>query len=348
MVLTSVLRYLFASVLLVAGFGPSGVFIGFGLGDSLMAVAANVSSYRVVEAAKRSPVPFGPVASYMASVFVASIIGFAVTQTDKLLAFFSQGLGNLALYNVAAVGAALASFAPNAATNVLVPALSAYDSAEKKRETLRNYTRYITLAAAPMGFGLAAVSPFLLRVFGDAYAGAAPLLAAISVSIALTSVTSVYSSILLVDDRAHHFTISSIAALLVLVAVAVASVPSLGLIGIALGRSAMLFVMLGLVVLFVRRSGMLVYDRKAILDSVSSSFLMAIFIFLVLEYAQSALSLSRAGSVAASVIMVIPGLLVYLSAMRRLQAFSGADVEFIASLLPPWARWLGWLFRKFT
>ncbi|MDV3244873.1 MAG: polysaccharide biosynthesis C-terminal domain-containing protein [Nitrososphaerales archaeon] len=346
MVASSVLRYLFASLLLVGGFGPSGVFIGFAVGDSSMALVANGSSFRFVEQAKRTAASMRPVFAYMASVFVAALIGLGVSQTDKLLAFFSQGLGNLALYNIASVGAAVASFAPNAATNVLVPALSSYGSADKKRETVRSYTRYITLTAAPMGFGLAAVSPFLLRVFGDAYVPAAPLMATISLSIALTAVTSVYSSILLVEDRAHHFTISSVAALGGLVAVALLAVPEVGLLGIALGRSAMLFIMLGLVILFVRRSGMLVLDSGAVTRSVAASALMAVFVFAALDYSTKTLALNRAGTVAATLVMIPIGLTVYLLVMKWLKAFTRADLDFIETLLPDGLHWLARLVRR--
>ncbi|MDG6900912.1 MAG: polysaccharide biosynthesis C-terminal domain-containing protein [Nitrososphaerota archaeon] len=346
MVTSSVLRYLFASILLIGGYGPSGVFIGFLLGDLTMALIANGTSFRIVQAAARSSMPLRPVASYMASVFVAAIVGLGVSQTDKLLAFFSQGLGNLALYNVAAVGAALASFAPNAATNVLVPALSGYDSADKKRQTLKNYTRYITLAASPMGFGLAAVSPFLLRIFGDSYVAGAPLMAAISLSIALTAVTSVYASILLVDDRAHHFTLSSMVGLAVLVVIALTTVPYLGLMGIALGRSAMLFVMLGLIAFFVRRVGMLVVDWPALAKSMGSSALMAVVVFAVLELSTQMLPLGRAGTVAATVVMIPVGLSVYVVAMRLLHAFTKSDVDFVETLLPSWMRWFASFARR--
>ncbi|MDV3293881.1 MAG: polysaccharide biosynthesis C-terminal domain-containing protein [Nitrososphaerales archaeon] len=346
MVVSSVLRYLFASILLLGGYGPSGVFIGFALGDSVMAFVANASSFRVVEFAKRGAAGMRPVIAYMASVFVAALSGLAVSQTDKLLAFFSQGLGNLALYNVAAAGAALASFAPNAATNVLVPALSGYGTADKRRETLRSYTQYITLTAAPMGFGLAAVSPFLLRVFGDAYVPAAPLMTIISFSIAITAITSVYSSILLVEDRAHDFTISSVVALGGLVIVALLSVPELGLLGIALGRSAMLFIMLGLVAIFVRRLGMLVLDSRAFVKSIAASSLMAALIYLALSYSTQALALGRFATVAATFVMALVGLTVYLLVMKLMKAFTKADVDFIEMLLPDGLHWLAHLIRR--
>ncbi|MDV3277436.1 MAG: polysaccharide biosynthesis C-terminal domain-containing protein [Nitrososphaerales archaeon] len=347
MVASAVIRYVFASALLVLGFGPAGVFMGFAVGDAVMAALANFYSYRVVEHARIEGASLKPVFAYMTSVFFAAAMGFAVSQTDKLLAFFQQGLGNLALYNIAAVGAAVASFAPNAATNVLVPALSGQGSLdEQKRATLRTYTRYVTLTAAPMGFGLAAVSPFLLRVFGDAYVSAAPLMAAISLSIALTAITSVYSSSLLVDDRAHHFTVSSLAALVGLVVVAVLTVPALGLMGIALGRSAMLFIMLGSVAYFVRRRRMLVLDVAAYLKSIAASGIMAVFVFVALDSAEMMFAFGRVETVVAAAVMMPVGLVFYLGVMRWLKAFSLADVDFIEVLLPSWLRWFTRLARR--
>jgi len=347
MMTSSTLRYVIASSLLIAGLGPTGVFIGFAFGDSLMAVWANVSVARAAKHEAGAGGTLRPVFGYMASVFVAALIGFGVSQTDKLLAFFQQGLGNLAIYNVAAVGAAVTSFAPNAATNVLVPALSGYgDSVEKKRETLRTYSRYISLTAAPMGFGLAAVSPFLLRVFGDAYVASAPLLAVISVSIALTAIASVYASSLLVEDRAHHFTISNVLALFCLFAVAVVSVPRLGLMGIAIGRAAMSLAMLALVALFVRRFGMLLLDAGAYWKSLAASILMAVIVYGSLAIAAEFLPLGRAGSVGAAVLMMPVGLSIYLILMKKFRAFDWSDLAFVEGIMPKSMRWLARLFGR--
>ena len=197
-----------------------------------------------------------------------------------------------------------------------------------------------------MGFELAAISPFLLRVFGDAYAQAAPLMAAISISISLTAVTSVYASILLVDDRAHHFALSSLAALLGLVAVALATVPSLHLFGVALGRSAMLFIMLGAVAFFVRKQGLLVLDSMAYVKSVLASSAMAALTYGALVSAGALFPLGRAGAVGLSVAMMPVGLAFYLLAMKWLKAFNTSDVEFIEAIFPSWLRWFAILARK--
>jgi len=344
---SSALRYAAAAVLLVSGAGPSGVFIGFAGGDILLAVLGNASTFRAVGYLHPGGVDMKPVRRYMASVFFAAVVGLAVSQTDKLLAFFQQGLFNLAFYNVATVGAAVASFAPSAATNVLVPALSSYgDDAEKKRSMIKKYTRYITLTAMPMGFGLAALSPFLLRVFGDEYASAAPILSIISISIGLSSITAVYASSLLVDDRAHHFTLSSVLALAGLVVVAVLTVPVLGLRGVALGRGVMLFIMLGAVAFFVRRGGMLVLDTEAYAKSLGASAVMAAFIYGTLSLVQQTGFGSRVVSVVGSILMIPLGFAAYLVVMKVIKGFNQTDMDFIDALLPAWLRVLSKLARR--
>jgi O-antigen/teichoic acid export membrane protein len=231
-IVSSTLRYAFASALLLAGQGPSGVFIGFALGDSVLAIAANAESYRAIRALGGAKGSMRPVLKYMVSVFFAALMGLAVSQTDRFLAFLRLGLPSLAVYNIATVGAAVASFAPAAATNVLVPALSGFGKDEgRKLEMLRVYTRHISLSAVPIGFALAAVSPFLLRLFGDQYAQGALVMAIIAISISFTAISSVYSSSLLVDDKAHHFTFSNLLGLVALVVVAVVTVPALGFVG---------------------------------------------------------------------------------------------------------------------
>ncbi|MBI3841428.1 MAG: polysaccharide biosynthesis protein [Thaumarchaeota archaeon] len=343
---SSLARYACAAALLLLGAGPPGVFMGFVVGDALLAMFANAS---VSGALRHLPGPslgLGQVRSYMASVFFAALMGLAVSQTDKLLAFFQQGLGDLAIYNVATVGAAVASFAPSAATNVLVPALSSYADEAKKRSMLRLYTRYISLTAVPMGFGLAAVSPFLLRLFGDAYVSGWPLLSVVAISISFSSIAAVYSSSLLVEDRAHHFTLSSLAALVVLVSVSVFAVPYVGLFGIALGRAGMMLAMLVAVAFFVHRSGMLVLDVAAYAKSLVASAAMGAVVFGVLYLGQGVGLATRAASVGAALLMMPAGLVIYLLIMKALRGFSQSDMDFIDTLLPSSLRFVSKLARR--
>ena len=344
-VLSVVLRYAFASALLLAKWGPQGVFIGFALGDLVLALGANAQALKLTS----NPVnrgSMGPVMKYMTSVFFAALMGLAISQTDKLLAYLKLGLPDLAVYTIATTGAAVASFAPSAATNVLVPALSNYGNDQaKKLELLRVYTRHISLSAIPIGFELAAVSPFLLRVFGDAYAEGAEVMAVTAISISFTAIASVYASILLVDDKAHHFTLSNLLGLGALVGVAVFAVPAYGFFGIALGRSAMLFTMTGAVSYFVWRSKMLVLDKEAYVKSLAASILTSILMFSVLSLGDN-LNLGRYLLIGSSIAMIPLGFAYYLLIMKLFRAYTEEDMDFIDTLLPKWLTVLSKLARR--
>ena len=352
-IVASTLRYLFASVFVLDGLGAAWIFIGFTIGDLTLAVAANVRAFRDLRDGKGGGPPMGTVSKYMVSVFVAALVGLAVSQSDKFLVYLQLKLSDLAIYNVATVGAAVASFIPNSVTNVLVPSLAAQgENEETKRDLLRSYSRHVNLTALPVGFELAAVSPFLLRIFdltvnsGDPYAaGGAPVMALIAISISFSAVSAVFSSSLLVDDRAHHFTISNILGLVGLVLVALATVPSLGSLGIALGRSAMLFIILAATMFFVWRSGRLAFDLPTYAKSVGASSLAAFTVFLVLA-GLNIFILSRTIMVLASVLMLPAGFMLYLAAMKALRAYKEEDVQFLDSLLPKRLRLFSRLARK--
>lgn len=352
-IVSSALRYLFASTFVLAGLGAAWIFIGFAIGDLSLAAAANARVFRDLRAGDGGGLAMRTVLKYMISVFVAALVGLAVSQSDKILVYLRLNLSDLAVYNIAAVGAAVASFIPNSVTNVLVPALASQgDSEDSKLELLRSYSRHVNLTALPIGFELAAVSPFLLRIFdltsksGNPYAqGGAPVMALIAVSISFTAVSAVFSSSLLVDDRAHHFTISNVIGLVGLVLVALVTVPSLGFLGIALGRSAMLFIILGATMYFVWRSGRLALDIPTYAKSVGASGVAAAMVFVILT-GLDAFGVSRSGIVLVSLAMLPVGFVFYLVVMKILRAYKEEDMEFLDSLLPRRLRFFSRLARK--
>jgi O-antigen/teichoic acid export membrane protein len=352
-IVSSALRYLFASAFVLDGLGPAWIFIGFALGDLFLAAAANLRAFGELRHGAEVSTPFRTVFKYMASVFVAALVGLAVGQSDKLLVYVQTDSVHLAVYNVATVGAAVASFIPNSVTNVLVPSLAAQgDNVSAKRDLLRSYSRHVNLTALPVGFEIAAVSPFLLKVFelvgnpNVPYAqGGAPIMALIAVSISFTAVSAVFSSSLLVDDRAHHFTMSNLLGLAGLVLVALMTVPTIGFLGIALGRSAMQFIILGTTMYFVWRSGRLTLDSVTYAKSVAASGIAALFVFGFL-YILNGYVLSRTAIVVASLVMLPVGFLLYLVAMKVFRAYKEEDMQFLDSLLPRRLRFFSRLARK--
>jgi len=349
LVISSFLRYGAASALLLQGYGIPGVFAGFTLGDLSLALAANFFAVREMKGSKDGALDFRLLAGYMASVMVAAFIGFGVAQVDKLLAFFQRGFSNLGVYNVASVGAAIAAFAPAAVTNVMVPALGLLktDDAPRRRELMKNYTRYIVLVAAPMGIGLSAISPFLLRLFGDQYLVAALLIAVIATSVAFTSVGSVYAADLLASSDAYLFSVGNVLGLTILVALALALVPIFGLLGVALARSAMLILTLLSFAVFVRRRGDLVLDASALAKSGLASSVMGVITYTILYATTNFLLTGRALTVLASVFMIPVGFFIYLYLMKLLRAFGASDLQFLRMLLPRPLRWIAEFAKLF-
>jgi hypothetical protein len=126
-----------------------------------------------------------------------------------------------------------------------------------------------------------------------------------------------------------------------LVLVAVLTVPSQGILGVAYARGTMLVISAALTAYFVWRSGRLVLDGGAYLRSLASSAIMAVVVFAILTLAGEA-GLGRLGLVLASLVMIPVGFGIYLVGMKLLRAYSEEDMDFLETLLP---RWLGALAR---
>jgi O-antigen/teichoic acid export membrane protein len=170
-------------------------------------------------------------------------------------------------------------------------------------------------------------------------------MAVIAISISFTAVTAVYSSTLLVDDRAHHFTLSNLLGLAALIGIAVLTVPTLGFLGIALGRGAMLFISFAAVAYFARKLGRLVLDARAYVKSLLASALMAGVVYALLCLASS-FGLGRFTLVGASILMIPVGFSLYVLTMKLMRAYTEEDMDFIDSLLPSYLRRLSKLARK--
>lgn len=332
----ALVRYSAASLLLVLGWGPSGVFIGFSAGDLVLALSSTFLASRWIPSTGERRIDGRAVSTYMVSILASSLIGYGVSQTDRLLAFLQRGFSDLALYNAASVGGAVAAFAPAAVTNVLVPILSALreEDYSQKREILRNYTRYVSLVSFPMGFGLAAIAPSILRLFGEKYASATPIVAVIGISISLTAVSSVYSSSLLASGKTYNFLVANCIALVSLVSVSFVLVPIAGLLGVALARAGMFIVAAAAFAFFARAIGEFVIDLKGYLKALASAAVTGGVVYALLAVASATLVHTRSGVVILGIGLIPVGVVLYLLTLKLLRAFSERDMEFAERLLP--------------
>lgn len=332
---SAALRYTASSLLLLDKVGPAGVFQGFIVGDLFLTVAGLALAARALPNTG-SPALGRSIAPYMVSVMLSGLIGFGVSQSDRLLAFVQTGLVNLSVYNIAAVAASVAAFAPIAVTNALLPTmatLTGSDAHPARTKLMRDYTRYVSLVALPAGFGLAALSPLLLIVFGAQYTSGGSLVAVMSLAIGLTAVSSVYASDLLATGRTSLFLLANALGLATLVILSYLLVPTFGLLGIAYARSFMLAVSLLAFCFFLRNSRELVLDSVGYAKSLLSSVAMFAIVYGTVE-AVSPHILSRGEHVVFSIAMIPFGAVIFLLVMKLTRAFTSDDFDFLSRLLP--------------
>jgi O-antigen/teichoic acid export membrane protein len=328
----AIARYAMASILLVP-YAIFGVLVGWIIGDGVvLLVALRESIRRVRRGLGSSAFAFAELWRYSIYTLFSALIGYAVTQADKIFTLASQGLSELAIYNVAIVAASFTGFAPYALLTVLLPALAALHSRRRRKQMhqmIRSYTRYVSIIVLPIAFGFASVAEIALRIFGPEYPGGLVPTIIVSVATGLTAIGAVYASALLALGELKWYTAANLLGLGALFAVSALFTSVLGLAGPALGRGALMAIAAIVYAIALKRSGFLELDTRAFLSATGSSALMAVVVFSALATAHSfLLKLTYLPA------LIILGAAIYLSCLRLLRLLTPTDLEFARGITP--------------
>jgi O-antigen/teichoic acid export membrane protein len=328
----SVARYALASILLIP-YSIFGVLLGWIMGDTVVLVIAFRKSIHQVRGGSGSR-NFSLVNLWRYSLYTlfSALIGFAVTQADKIFTLASKGLPELAIYNVAIVAASFAGFAPYALLTVLLPALSALHSTgetRKMHEMIRNYTRYVSIVVLPIAVGFASVAEIALRIFGPDYVSGLVPTMIVSVATGLTAIGAVYAGALLAAGELRWYTAANLLGLGGLFAVSALLTSSLGLAGPALGRATLMAVAAFVYAVAMWRNGFLELDVRAYLSALGGSALMGIAVFGALATVHSFLL-----KLALLPVLIVVGAIIYFGSLRLLRLLTVSDLEFALGILP--------------
>jgi O-antigen/teichoic acid export membrane protein len=328
----AIARYAIASILLVQ-YAIFGVLVGWIIGDSLiLLIALRESIRRVRRGSGSSSFAFVELWRYSIYTLFSALIGYAVTQADKIFTLASQGLSELAIYNVAIVAASFTGFAPYALLTVLLPALAALHARGQKKkmhEMIRSYTRYVSIIVLPIAFGFASVAAIALRIFGPDYLSGFVPTVIVSIATGLTAIGAVYASALLALGELRWYTVANILGLGGLFAVSALLTGPLGLAGPALGRAALMAIAALVYAVALGRSRFLELDTRAFLSATGSSALMAVVVFGALATAHSFfLQLAYLPA------LIVLGAAIYLGCLRLLRLLTATDLEFARGITP--------------
>lgn len=332
LILWSAVRYSLASILLLT-YSITGVLIGWIIGDAVFLAFALRKSIRVLPGGRgKRGFSLSDLMRYSIYTLLSAIMGFAISQADKIFTLARQGLPELAVYNVAIVAASFSAFAPYALLTVLLPALSSLYAARKKqqmREMIGDYTRYVSLIVIPIAIGFASITQVALRIFGPEYVSGLVPSVVVSVATGLTAVGAVYAAALLALGELRWFTAANILGLLGLLIVSYVLTPLVGLAGPAFGRAALMTLVAVVYGFSLARKGFFEMDLGAFITASAGSAIMGVVVFFVLSLPQS-----FPAKLALLPVMILLGAGIYLGSLRVLHVLTVRDLEFIQDLMP--------------
>ena len=332
MILWSVLRYGFASALLLH-YAIAGVLIGWIVGDGLLFLLALRRTLIDLHAETgEAGFSFKDFLRYSSYTLLSALLGYGINQADKIFTLAEQGLAHLAVYNVAIVASNFVGLAPYALTMVLLPTLStlyASKQTDEMGQMVRQYSRYISIIVIPIAVEYAAITGVALRVFGSAYLSGLVPSVIVSVTSGLTAVGAVYAAVLLAVGKLRWYTVANVLGIVGLSIVAYVTTPFVGISGPALGRASLVAVAAILYAYAARRSGFFELDVRAFASAALSSVPTGVVVFLILSFFHS-----LAVQLAILPVVIIIGGLLYLGALRALTLLTVQDFEFIRQMAP--------------
>jgi len=326
-----ILRFGLAALFVLFGFKVAGAVIGYIIGDaSLILLAAPLLLSKLKGKSQR--IEMGAVTKFSVPLLVSALIVFGVSQIDRIFALFRLGLPELGIYTVAVAAATIGAYAPNAFNTALVPVLSSMlakrDSSSFKTIS-KVYTRYVSLLGIPAAVMIAALALPLTRLFGPDYSSSALPAAIISVAVAFTSFTSVHNAQLIAANRVRWVMLANIIGLFVFTVFLTALLPISDFVGAALARAMMIFVVAAVIVYSSHKLGYFVLDAKALVSAGSASIVMGVVLAVL-----SSMIGGYVRQLAALVILVPTGAVIYIALLRILKAFTVDDLTFLHRLLP--------------
>jgi O-antigen/teichoic acid export membrane protein len=335
-VFAQALRVAISVVLLVMGYALIGVVWGF--------IAMNVSSLFIFMYLVRSNLKVSidsavtsRLLKYSSPLLLANLANFLSGQADLLVLMIVMIPVVVGVYQVAVtVSGLLGAILVTTITATIQPVAAKRFGFSGKcalESVLAKTSRYLVFVYVPAAFGLAALAGTAINLMaGQPYLEATTPLAVIS----LASIASALTIIPIIGLQTVGDTGSVLVATILSVAFGivadVALIPGFGGLGAALGRAALMLVLL-VASLYLARSRIGVkFDLRALRESMLASVIMGI----VLVAMQA-----RFGLAAYSALLYIPtGLAIFLGVMRLQGAFQHRDINILLEVLPSRLRWI--------
>ncbi|MHB8351599.1 MAG: lipid II flippase MurJ [Thermoplasmata archaeon] len=339
----NVATYGLAVVFLIVRPGVTSVVEGWTVGAGLACVLYTIGIYlhplapsKGVQGNLRPTALYRAVLAYSLPLFAAALIGTGTTYVDRLVLASIADLSSVGIYNYAILVAAGSLFVVSPFGTLLVPKISELLGAGNLhgiRYVTRTAGTLVVLVYVPFALGLAALAPILLGVLaGPGFVSASLPMALLLLLTAIFIPYAVLSSLAAGIRRTQALVKASVAALVVNIALSIVLVPKFGMIGAALGNSAMSWAAFGVLYWELRNTGLVRFDFGALMRIWLAAGAMALAVAVPLEV--------MGYSPLRALLMVGAGLVVLLVGLRWARALNSDLTAFLVRALPRRLHWL--------
>ena len=330
-IIASLLRNILSISMVIYGMGVFGAIIGYLLADLLInfLLLRNLSGFLKGDTDYSSS---DDLFKFVIPLFISSFIIFFQLNLDKIFVQLNLGLPYLGVYNIAVIATSVASFIPQSISFALIPALSGLLSKNDREGFIslsRSYTRYISIIVIPASFGIAALSPLLLKIFGPQYVIGSSSLAIVAIFVGLSCPIAVYTGQLISNGNTKLIMTSNILGLFTLIAITPVLIANFEMFGAALGKSIMSGIIFLSLILFVKIKGFFTIDYKSYFASIFSSLMLSILLYSVI------IVTSSYNFQFLLVLFLIPIMFtLHLMILRLSNSLNESDFQFFKELLP--------------
>lgn len=323
-------------------FGVESIVVGWGVGSAIGCILLVVAilRYRPGEGAVPSAGPneesvprlFRSLLVYSMPMFLAALVATGTTYVDRLVLASLTNLANVGVYNYALLIAGGSLFVVGPFGTITLSKFSELfgrDNFEGIRALTRVSITLVALVFVPIGLGIVALAPFVLRVLvGSGYVGASLPLQFLIGIMAIFVPWVVLTNLAAGTRRTPLLLVSTGLALSVNVALCLVLVPRLGMFGAVLGNSSVYWVSFLVLFARLRPSGLFEVDVRSLARIWFASLGMFVVVWLPL------LILGYPTTLVPAVVVV--GICVLLGLLRVSHAINSETAEALLQVLPKW------------
>jgi O-antigen/teichoic acid export membrane protein len=331
-IINSVVKYALASAFLISGIGLDGIIIGWIIGDVLCLA---MFAYVLVPNIRRGIThEIKPLFEYSLPLYGSAILDFLAVNLDRYLLLLLSNLHEVGIYSPAILIGSVLAVMLGSLDQALLPYFSRIygkSGADSLQNLSRFVSRYLFMIFLPVGFTtLVFAQPLITIILGGKYYESAYPSVIIILAITLTSIGTIFNNILMSAGHTRIFLKSNIVASSFQTALALITIPFIGVIGAALARSSAYVILFFIPAYALKKTTGLHYDHVALQRGLVGSIIMSAIMFTINFFSnQYYLPIS-----------LFVGLFSYLLFLRFTHTINIKDIEVINNILSGRLKWL--------